>query len=478
MTWSQFEQPSQDLRHALRIFTKSPGLSAAAVMLIALGIGVNTTLYSMIHGLLTKPAPGVEAAGLVTLGLTVDGHADDPGNSLPNFLDYTAQSKTVHLIARGFDRVAVDLGDGSYATRAAPVTAGYFETLGIRMSKGRSFTPEEERSDASGLAAVISDRFWREQFHGAASIIGRRLGLNGYSATVVGVAPPGFRGTQLNESNDLWVPLLSYYRRKGTEARLNVRSMPTIEIMGRLAPGVSLSQAQTEFTLISKRLAAEYPESNRNRMVVVGPYSMAAMGPLAQRSGAFLAILAVVAVLTLLLVCSNVANLMLARAAVRQREMALRQSMGATRWRILRLLFAEGCVISLAAWAAACLFAFVAAKAIPGMIPPNNQGFTVDPNFTPDWQVIAYAMLLSVAGTLAFSTAPALRAWKQQLLPWLKAGEQSVAQGRSRLSTVLTVTQLALAVLLLTSAGIARGSLSLFDDLDLRFEKTIFCWSR
>jgi macrolide transport system ATP-binding/permease protein len=457
--------------NALRIFTRSPGLSAAAVTLIALGIGVNTTLYSMIHGILTKPAPGVEAAGLLTLGLTVDGHPEDPGNSLPNFLDYAAQSKTVRLIARGFDRVAVDLDDGSYATRAAPVTAGYFETLGVRMSQGRSFTPQEERSDASGLAAVISDRFWREQFHGAVDIIGRRLGLNGYTATVVGVAPVGFRGTQLTESTDLWIPLLSYYQTKGTGAPLTVRTIPTIEIMGRLAPGASLRQAQAEFTLISQRLAAAYPETNRNRMVVVGPYSMAAMGPWAQRSSAFLAILAMVAVLTLLLVCSNVANLMLARAAVRQREMAVRRSMGATRWRILRMLLAEGFVISLAAWAAACLFAFVAAKAIPGMIPPNNQGITVDPNFTPDWGVIGYAMLLAVAGTLAFSAAPALRAWKQQLLPWLKSGEQSVAQGRSRLSTVLTITQLALAVLLLTSAGVASRSSSLFDDLDLRFEK-------
>lgn len=163
---------------------------------------------------------------------------------------------------------------------------------------------------------------------------------------------------------------------------------------------------------------------------------------------------------------------MLARAAARQREMALRQSLGASRSRVLRLLLAEGLVLSLAAWAAACLFAFVAARAIPEMIPPNTQGITVRPDFTPDWRVIGYASLLAAMGTLAFTAAPAIRSWKQQLLPWLRAGEQSMAQGRSRLATFLAITQLAMSTLLLTSAGVAHRSLSVFGDLDLHFEKS------
>jgi predicted permease len=170
------------------------------------------------------------------------------------------------------------------------------------------------------------------------------------------------------------------------------------------------------------------------------------------------------------IVCANVANLMLARAAVRQRETAVRHSLGATRFGIVRTLLIEGLIISFAAWLAACLFALWTSRVIVGLFPPAAQGSALPLDFTPDWRVMTYAMLLAVLATLAFTFPPALRAWRQDVLPWLKAGEQGVIQGRSRLSSTLVIVQLALAVLLLTSAGLAYRSTSLISGRSLGFD--------
>jgi predicted permease len=180
----------------------------------------------------------------------------------------------------------------------------------------------------------------------------------------------------------------------------------------------------------------------------------------------FQRIILAVAFVTLLIVCANVANLMLSRAVFRQREMAIRQSIGASRGRVFRMLLAEGMVVSLLALAAAWLFTIWTSNALQRFIPPER-GMAIDLDFAPDWRVAAYAVILAALSTLAFTVAPAVRAWRQEVLPWLKAGEQTVAQGRSRLSSVLVITQLALCVLLLTSAGLAYRSKSLVDTLDL-----------
>lgn len=472
--WASLEQILQDFRAAFRILTKSPGFSAAAITLVAMGIGWNTTIYSIIHGILTKPAAGVEARDLVAFGLSTNGRPDEPEHSYPDYVDFVAQSKTVHpILAFGFDRLTATLKDGTYAFNGVAVTPNYFETLGVRLLKGRSFSGADLGGLAAGVPAVISYRAWLQQFHKSEDIVGRSMLLNGFPATIIGVASENFHGTWLAADLDVWIPIIDQSLHRPSFAReLNERSRRNLIILGRLAPGASLIQAQAEFAIISKRLQAAYLDTNKGRTVLLAPYSAAAFAPV-QRAQArlFMAILTVVAILTLLVVCANVANLILARAFMRQREMAVRQSIGASRGRVLRMLLAEGLVLSVTALVAAWLFSVWACHALIRLMPPNGRGVRVEADFTPDVRVMLYAMLLTIVSALVFTAAPALRAWTQELLPWLKAGEHSVAQGRSRLSDFLVITQLALCVLLLIGAGLAYRSLTLINGIDLGFRR-------
>jgi predicted permease len=467
-----FDRLRCDTRDAARGLKRTPGIAGTAILLIALVIGGNTTIFSMVHGILTKPARGVQASRLVTLGSTINGRPE-PTHSYPEYLEYVSASTTVRpLLAYGFERFTLTMPAGSFAFRGGLVTNNYFGTLGVQLLRGRAFTDDENRLGASGLVAVVSYRVWQEQFHGAEDVIGQAVVLNGHPATVIGVAPAGFQGTLLAETNQLWVPLLAYARLAGQEAALTTLSDRPLVVIGQLAAGASLSAAQGEFTVISSRLEAAYPETNRGKTVVLVPYSVTAGGNsvVARQGSRFLAIFSVITMLTVVIVCANVANLMLARAAVRQRETAVRHSLGATRLGIVRALLIEGLVIAFVAWLGACLFALWTSRVIVGLFPPAAQGSALPLDFTPDWRVVAYAMGLALVATIVFTLPPALRAWRQDVLPWLKAGEQGIVQGRSRLSSALVIVQLALAVLLLTSAGLAYRSTSMISGRSLGFE--------
>ena len=474
-TWTALEQLAADLRAGARILTRSPGLSATTVTLIALVIGGNATIFSIVHGLLTKPAAAIEAHRLVSLGWAADNQAVHPTDSYANYLDVAAQSRTVApLLAFQVDRFTLTHPNGSYAIHGALVSSNYFETLALPLASGRGFTEDESRG-ASGLAAVISHRVWLRHFHGADDAVGQGIVLNGHPATIVGVAPPRFQGVWLTEISDVWVPIVAYSRAHGQMHALAERAGGPVAMLGRLPDGVSFRQAQTELATIAARLQAVYRDANKGKSILLFPYSATAAGDsvIAQRGPAFLAIFSVITALTLLIVCANAANLMLARAVARQREMAVRQSFGASRTRVVRLVLAEGIAISLAAWTAACLFAAAVTRILARIVPPSGPGgAAIAVDFSPDWKVLAYAMALAAAGTVIFTIAPAVRTWRQDLLPFLKAGEQGVVQGRSRLSNGLVVLQLAFSVLLLIGAGLAYRSFSLADALDLGFPRS------
>jgi predicted permease len=465
------EQFLQDLRFGARILTRSPGLSATAAILIALVVGINTTIFSMVNGMVRAPAPGVTATDLVKVAL-----ADRPGDpvfSLADYLEYQKQTKTLRaLTAFTNRRVTLTTDPASYSVFITAVDANYFETVGVSVARGRSFGSAEATSTgSSGLSAVISDQAWKNYFNSDTEVIGRQVEINGIPATVVGVAPPLFRGTGLTERSDVWLPLLAFLQGvmpDDPRAATN-RNAALVDLVGRLAPGRRVSEAQAEFSTIEARLRLSDPSIERHPVSVVR-YAGTAGGVAPAMLPAFLALFSIVTLLTVLIVSANIANLMLARSMARQRETAVRQSLGASRVRIVRLLLAEGLSISVVAWIAACVMAAWAVRAIPQLLPatPLSQSGV---SLTPDWRVVSYAMALAAIGTIAFTLAPALRAWRQDLLPWLKAGEQSVAQGRSRLSNVLVVLQLAFSVVLLTGAGLASRSAAMMR-VDVGFESS------
>jgi putative ABC transport system permease protein len=471
-TWTAVEQLLADLRSGLRILTRSPGVSLTAIVLIALVIGGNTIIFSMVHGLLTKPAPAIPESNLVSLGWSVDRQPVHPTDSYANYLDVAAAAQTVRpMLAFRFERFTLTHRDGSYAVSGSLVTPSYFDTLGVTLARGRMFS--EDEAQASELTAVISHRLWTEHFQQRDDAIGQRIAVNGHSATIVGIAPARFQGLWLGERSDVWVPLVAYSRRDGAGRLLEERVGGPFAMVGRLARGVSRREAQAELSTIASRLQAAYPAENKRKAIAVFPYSATAAGDsmIAQRGPQFLAVFSVVTAITLLIVCANVANLMLARAVVRQREMAVRRSFGASQLRVIRLVLAEGIAISAAAWAVACFCAWITSKAMARWVPPSEGGAPFVVDFTPDWKVVGYAMVLAVIGTVAFTIGPALRAWRQDVLPFLKAGEQGVVAGRSRLATGLVVLQLAFAVLLLAGAGLVYRSFSLADALDLGFNR-------
>jgi predicted permease len=468
------EQFFRDLANATRILTKSPGFSLAVIALIAVGIGGNATIYSLVHAVLSKKAPGITADNLVTFGTTRNGRLGDPGDhSYPEYLAYATRSRIMQSIAAiRFERFSLTLPDGSSVRlRGELLTRNYFQTIGVPIALGREFTADEARG-AAPLAAIITDQVWQTHFHRAPNVLGQSVLLNGLPATIVGVTPPRFHGTSFVPNQEISVPVIPYMRLRGTEMRLADPAARGVGIIGRLAPGASLEGAQRELDGISTMLQEAFPEAEKSKRAILAPYTATAFGPNSgPQARMFMAILMAVAILTLLVVCANVANLLLARSVARQREVALRLSLGAPRSRILRTLLAEGLMLSLAATVAAFGFAAWVTRAVVVLLPPMESGARFDVDLSPDWRVGAYAVLLAVMCTVAFSLAPAWRAWRQELLPSLKQGEHGIVSGRSKMASILMVAQLSLCVVLLTGGGLAWRSLSLIDATDLGFSR-------
>jgi len=479
-TFAWIERAWQDLATGARILRTAPGLTLTAIALIALVIGGNATIYSMVHGILTKGAPGVDATGLFTLSWTNEDGQVWAEKTHEQYLQIAEQSSTLApLLACNYQRVALGTEGGTYYVRAGLVSQNYFETLRIRLAKGRAPSPEESRPDAAGLVGVISHRIWQEQFGGAEDVVGRSLTINGRHVNIVGVAPPMFHGAWLGEFFDAWLPFSSYPQiGRAQDGPADGRNAPVL-MLGRLRPGVTRAEALAELTTISARLPVESrsePFSTERRTAQragLVPYSVTAGGNslVSTRGGTFLAVFSVVTFLTLLIVSANVANLMLGRAVNRQREIAVRRSLGCSHVRIVRMLVAEGLVVAGLAWVASLAFAWVVAGILARAIPPPQgagAGFA-EWFMRPDWSVAAYAMILAGLSTVACVLGPVVYAWRQPLTPSLKAGEQSVIRGRSRLSRGLVVLQLSLSVLLVAIAGLAWRSLAAGEAVDIGF---------
>jgi predicted permease len=471
-SWVWLEQLAQDLRFGLRILWHAPGLSATAIILIALVVGGNTTIYSIANGLLVSPAPGVTAKRLVAIKHVPPGvFIADPFVSYPNYLDYARLATTVDQLAGWTDeRLTIRVDSGNYAVLGALVTTNYFDTFGVAIAHGRPFQPGDDQR-GEGVVAVISDRLWRERFGATSDIVGETLHVSGVLATIVGVTAPEFGGVLINAPEDVWVPIASFRHANGTGDGLNDRTRLAVAMVGQRAAHASMPAVRAEFETIAAQLQSAYPDALMafadggvvriaTPVIDVRPYSVAGLLPMGDMAPRFLALFSIVTLLTLLIVSANVANLMLGRAVDRQRDTAVRRSLGASRTRVVRMLIAEGAAIALVGWAASCLAAWWTARLVFSILEPSVSAFS---SVRPDWTLAAYAMLLAGVATIAFSVAPAARAWKLQVLPLLKSGEQSVAQGRSRLSNALVVLQLAFSVLLLTSAGLAYRSLRLLD---------------
>jgi putative ABC transport system permease protein len=444
----------RDLRYGLRTILKSPGFAVVAVLALALGIGANTAIFSVVNTVLLRSLPYGNSERLVVLSTGSDPTAEPRGPlSYPDLLDYREQAKSLEYVA-GYQGVGTVLsagaGDEPERVRGTEVMADLFPALGVRAAHGRVFTREED-VEGGPTIIVISDGLWRRRFASDPGVVGRevKIGLSGRGATIVGVMPPGFKfPPEQTESVDYYIPFISESMRQGSDEMRN-RDSVFIPVVAKLREGVSVEQAAAEVATVAGRLEAQYPETNTHRRARLASLHEDLVG---QVRPALLILLGAVG-LVLLIACANVANLLLARAASRGREIALRTALGATRGRVIRQLLTESMLLSLAGGGAGLLLAVwgvdVIIKLSPASVPRLAET-------SIDARVFLFTLGVSILTGVVFGLAPALQASKTDLAESLKDGGRSGSAGaaRSRMRAVLVVTEVALSFVLLVGAGL------------------------
>jgi predicted permease len=444
-----------DLRYSLRIFKKSPGFAAIAILTLALGIGANSTIFSWINSTLLNPIPGVtHASDLVTM--TEGGTAKAPiPFSYLDYMDLRNRSRSFSGMIAYHIRPMNLTGSGKPERVWGTLTStNYFDVLNVRPILGRGFLPVEDQKPGGAPVVVISYRLWQIRFAGNTSVIGKTLRINEQPFTIIGVAPAVFQGAQTGLRAELWIPLMMQPGLDSNRDKLQTRSETWLMLMGRLAPGVSRAQAQAEMDLLMSHIVEQFPTSHLgNNAVTLYPLWRAPFGANAYMY-VLLPMLMAIAGVVLLLACVNVANLMLVKSVSRRREIAIRLSIGASRSRLVRQLLVESLVLSLAGGVLAMFLTAWTTGTLAEFIPPT--GIPIGLNIPIDRAVFFVTFAISVLTGVIFGILPALRASDMSPVSVLKeeAGSASIGFHRARLSSALVVAQISLSLFLLVSAGL------------------------
>ena len=445
-----------DLRYAVRLLLKNPVFTGVVVLTLALGIGLNTAVFSVIDGLLLRPLPGARAANeLVQVYRTYRGDMLFGSNSIPHYRDLRERSGDTFSGVSLWTFETMNLGAGGRNERVLGViaSANHFSVFGVNAALGRTFVPAEDTGRGAHPVAVLSWSTWKGAFGGDPGIVGRTFVLNGRSYSVVGVAPQEFRGALPLVIPALWVPLTQFDDvRPGSREQYTARGSNSFSVIARLKPGVTLAQANEHMKALIAGLRAEHPQDYDQSGINLVLQSEAGIHPMFRSAQVALSsvVMAVVGML-LLIACVNVANLFLARARDRAREMAIRLSLGARRSRLVQQLLTESLLFAGASGLAGIGLAWWVIRLANRIRLPMSVDFSADLHLSP--LVIAFAFGISLVTGLLFGLAPALQATKPSLIPALK-GEAPAGQSRSRASKGLVVAQMALSIVLLVSAGL------------------------
>jgi putative ABC transport system permease protein len=480
----------QDLKYSLRMLVKNPGFTLVAVLSLALGIGANTSIFTIVNAVLLNPLPVKDVPRLVQLDTTdkktlvTAANFTKLGLSFPNYRDYAQQADVFSGFA-AFQPTALTLsgrGPVPKQFQGFLATANYFDALGVPAEIGRTFLPDEDKKPGGNTVAVLSYGIWAREFGADRSLIGQNITLNGNSYTVIGVTPPGFKGTFLFSSADqIWLPVSMHSQVLSgfSEDNFEDRRFLDFFTFGRLKTGVSLSQAQASVETIATRLEKEYPKENAGRSAVLTPLADAAVG-VNQHGQVVLAggVMMGVVGLVLLIACVNLANLLLAQAARREKEMTLRSALGASSSRLLRQSLTESVLLGLLGGAAGLLIAAWGRSVLWSLRPAFLA--QTDLSLALDGRVLAFTLGLSLLTGVLFGIFPALKVARPNLNETLKSGGRSgtMAWGRSRFRHALVVSEIALALVALTGAGLFLRSLSFAEQIDPGFEsKRLFTFN-
>lgn len=469
----------RDVRLSFRTFAKSPGFTAVAVLSLALGIGANTTIFTLINSVFLNPLPVKNPSQLVSI-YTVD--TNNPGqfsNLIPvsykNYQDYRDQNQVFTGVAcYSFPFPAsVSKGGEPLQIFTEMVTGNYFDVLGVHPARGRFFLPEEDETPGTHPVVVMSYGLWQRVFGGDPSVVGRTLRVNGHPYTVVGIGPAGFKGVNAIGGPELWIPTMMHGQFLPAQLRdfLDERRALFFNVAGRLRPGASMVQAEANLKTIAARLEREYPKPNAGRTVSLMPLTEATIFPgiraILLKGG--ILVMTIVG-LVLLVACSNVANLLLAKAAARRKEIAIRLSLGAGRGRLVRQLLTESILLGLMGGAVGLLVAHWGRDFIWSFRPPFLPQNVLDLHL--DGRVLGFTLGVSLLTGILFGLVPALQASRPDLVGALK--EETLRGGRSgrrpSLRNSLVVAQVTLSIVALIAAGLFLRSLGSAKDIDPGFE--------
>ena len=460
------ESMARDVRYSVRLLGRTPGFALIAVLTLAVGIGASTTIFTLLNRALLQPLPVSAPERLVSLNNTAPGRTF-PTFSYPAYRDLQARSTAFSgLIGYRFAPVAVSHAGVNERLWSYLVTGNYFEVLGVPAALGRALAPADDRSRGGHPVAVVSDRFWRQRMGGDAGAIGREIRVNGRAYTVIGVAPAGFFGTEVVSAPDFWFPLAMQAQIEAGADWLDDRRVENLFVMGRLAPDAGIEQARAAMTAAALELEREHPAINEDRRIVLArPGLMGSMmrGPVLGFAG----LLLLVSGLVLLLACVNLANLLLARAADRRREIAVRLSLGASRLMLVRQLLAESVLLSGAAGVLGLVVTFWMVRLLTAIELPVDIPLALD--LPVDYRVVGFNAGLSAATGILFGLLPALQSTRTNLVGDLKEGGTAGHPHDSRWKKALIVVQVAVSLVLLVGGGLMVRALARAQSIPLGF---------
>jgi predicted permease len=447
--WASLERVMQDIRFGARVLARSPGFAAIAILTLALGIGANTALFSIVNGVLLNPLPYPEPERLVTLHESKPNFASG-SISFPNFLDWQRENHSFLQMAIARPNGFTLTGQGeSEQINAEFISADFFAVLGVKPVVGRMFRPGEDRVGAAPIV-LISAGLWKRKFASGANVLGKSIALNGTDYTIVGVVPASFNLAIMNFSaTELYAPIGQW-----DNPFLNSRFAGLgFHGIGRLKPGVTLEQARADMGGVTQGLAETYPDADKGTGATIIPLRQLLVGG----TQPILLVLFGAVGFVLLIACVNVANLLIARSSGRAREFAIRTALGAGRARLLRQFVTESLLLSVAGGGLGLLLAFWGTKAalaaLPGALPRADE-------VGVDAHVLLFTLAISIGSGILFGLAPALRISKPDLQKALSEGGRAVTSARQRAHAIFVVVEVALALVLLVGAGLATRTLA------------------
>jgi predicted permease len=469
----------QDLRYGVRMLRARPGFTAVAVFCLALGIGANTAIFGLINAVFFRPLPAAEPDRLIALSRFNEAPISYPDYTFLRDSSNVLSGLAAHtgIVASFGDETRSDVVFGSL------VSGNYFDVLGIKPVLGRTFLPEEDRTPGTHPVVIISHNFWQSRFDSDPNLIGRTVVLNNHPFTVIGIAPAGFYGPSTPVKSNLWVPVIMHKQamRGGPiviDDLLNDRQFP-FEVIGRLKPDVSLAQAQAALELLNRQNELANPPSanqahnpNQDRSLRLIRLRGSSSGELRRMAETASKLLSATVITILLIACANIANLLLARASTRRKEIAVRLALGASRLRLIRQLLTESLLLALLGAGAGLLMAYWINQLLMAFKPPFPPPFTFSLDLYLDARTAGFALLLALITSVLFGLAPALHASKPDMVPALKdeSGAEGRRQRRFNLRDALVVAQVALSLVLLIGAGLFIRSLRYAQQIDLGFK--------